>query len=300
MADAPDIERAIGATLETAFYPLGTSQPSIISSTVSMERGWPTEAQVQKAVKTNAALISIHADKGMARDTTRYFRDFRGCAGVPTITATISGLTITFSGTVTVGHAIAVQYAGVWFPYLVQAGDTLAGIAAALAALTPGATASGAVLTIPSGGATPQVRIVKGGTASAEVSRQRAVFRISCWAPTPELRDTVFAQLPGIIAYAGSRLTLPDGSVATWMGQSETGPDDIPARANEWRRDVLATYEFGVLYTIQAMALLLLEVAVTASGAVMDAGDVAYPTSVWTDENGDPFVDAAGNLLGVL
>jgi hypothetical protein len=300
MADSANVESAIGKMLGAAFYPFGTSQPSIIGSTIAMERGWPTESQVQNAVATKAALISIHADKGMARDTTRYFRDFHGCAGVATITATLSGLTITFAGTIAVGHAIAVQCAGVWFPYLVQAGDTATTIAAAFAALIPNATASGAVLTLPSGGAAPQVRVVMGGTASAEVSRQRAVFRISCWAPTPELRDQVFAQLPGIVAFAGSRLTLPDGSIATWMGQSETGPDDIPARANEWRRDVLATYEFGVLYTIQAMAMLLLEVVVTAVGTVTDAGDVAYPTSVWTDDNGDPLVDAAGNLLSAF
>jgi len=299
MADVADVEQAIASMLAGALYPNGTSQPSIVGATVTLQRGWPNEAQVQKAVGVQSVLISVHGNKGMARDSTRYFRDWIGQAGTPTITATVSGFTVIFGGTVSAGHAIAVQSAGVWFKYLVVGNDTATTIAAAFAAQIPGASSSGPILTLPAGGRTPQARVVLGGNVSANVSRQTMVFQICCWAPTPALRDAVFSQLPPIVAYLGSRLPLPDGTFATWMGQRETGPDDLPGRAEEWRRDVMASYEFGVNYTQAAQALLLLEIAVSANEATLfNSGDTVYPGDVLTDGNGNPLLDETNGLLG--
>ncbi len=278
MADSADVEQALAALLSGIFYPNGTAQPSSVVETVTLMRGWPTEAQVASAVANNSALVSIHADKGMSRDSTRYFWNAEILCGAPTITATISGNTVTLAGAVSVGQALAIQSAGIWYPYLVKSGDTLGTIAAALAGLIPSASATGAVVTLRATGGTPAARIVATGSTTTNVGRQRAMFRISVWTPTPGLRDAIFAQIPAAVTYLGFRLAMPDGSVATQMHQQEAGPDDLPNHADEWRRDLLCDYEFSIAYTSSAIGAMLFEVLCQAqTGPAVSVGDDIDP-----------------------
>ena len=307
MADSSNVEAALVTMIRAAFYPSGTGSSSIIGSAVSVQRGWPTDEQATGATNSGATLITVHADKGMSRDATRYPRTWSGQAGVSQMSGSVNGTTISFSGTAALGNIIAVQYAGVWFLYVATANDTLTTIAAQFAASIAviGISASGPVLTLPPYGDPPQVRVGMQGSASQEVARAQAAFRISVWAPTPVIRDAVMNVLPGVVA-GSDRLTMPDGSVATWMGQQEAGSDDMPSRARMWRRDILTSYDWPVLNTQTAAPLMLLGIDLTTTDGlqIVQIGDVTMPTQIWstapgtlTDSYGNDLTDSYGNNL---
>ncbi len=255
MADSSDIEAALLSLIPSLVYPNGTAQPSIIGSPITLQRGWATEQQVASAVAANTAIISIFADKAMSRDATRYQRAwFTTSQAAATLTASLSGYAVTFGGTVTAGNTVGVLSNGVAYTHVAISTDTLSTIASGLAASIPGATASGAVLTLPASEYLPAVVVVNGGTVASEVSRQQQAFRICVWAPEPSIRDSIFTRIPALIANQ-YRLALPDTTIATWMGQRETGPDDMPARAKMWRRDLLITYDWPVIYSTAAQAV---------------------------------------------
>jgi hypothetical protein len=325
MADSADIETALKTLISATFYPNGTASPSIIGSTVTIQRGWPTLPQIQAAVNAGSSVMGVHIEPGMSRDVTRYQRAWQyGTATPPTITATptgwiTTGWTVTFAGTVTAGHSVAVQYMGLWYVYVTVTGDTLATLAAAFAAMIDGATSAAGVLTLPpgvllttgidygsltsntgepivpitmddsvpidtdlgfqigtgNGGQDVECRVVNGGSSSLEVTRQEAAFRISVWSPTEAIRDAVYGQLPTVIPYFGSRITMPDGSTATWMAQREGGSDDMPSRANMWRRDLLVTYQWAGLIQLTG------GVVITVSGNLTEGDQNAPPVSVF-------------------
>jgi hypothetical protein len=276
MADSADVENAIEAMLSAALYPNGTGAPSLIGSTISIHRGWPTEANIATATSAGSTWIAIHADKAMSKDATRYLPTWQGTPGVCTITATVAGLTVTMGGVPAVGQTVAVQSKGLWYTYAPLVADTLATIAAAFAGAIPGASSVAAVLTLPATGDPPQARVGMIGTASIEAAREQQVFRVCVWSPTPTIRDAVFGQIPGIIGYLGSRLTMPDGSTATRMAQRQTGPDDMPAKALMWRRDLLVTYDFAVNYQTPAGTAIVISQPITINGATVkyQGGDV--------------------------
>ncbi|MDR3736039.1 MAG: hypothetical protein P4L10_10950 [Acidobacteriaceae bacterium] len=292
MADSSDIETSLLTLISGVLYPNGTSQPSIVGSTITIQRGWATEQQVASAVSVGSSIVSIFADKAMSRDATRYQRAwFTTTQTAATLTATLSGLVVTLGGTVSAGNVACIITDNVAYTYTALSTDTLATIATALAAEIPGAVATGATVTVgvslttdlgayltdqngsPIGGADtlyqPAAIVVNGGTAASEVSRQQQAFRVCVWAPEPSIRDAIFEKLPALIANS-YRLTLPDTSVATWMNQRETGPDDMPARAKMWRRDLLITYDWPVIYTIaaQAVAAVLQNYSINQSTAI--------------------------------
>ena len=279
MADSGDIETALVALVAAAFYPSGVGSPSTIGSPLMVERGWPTADLFGAAVKENGTLIFVHADKMMDRDATRYLPVWQGTAGIPTITATASGVTVTIAGTPSAGQSVAVQVKYLWYVYTATGTDTLATIASALAALIPGASAAGAVLTLPAAGPPVQARVSAPGTSSIEVARQRQAFRLVCWSPTTALRDQVFGQLPGIIGYSGSRLTMPDGSIATRMSQRQSGPDDTTARFGMWRRDMMVIYDWPILFTQASGTSLTISdnFKINSTLPAVFAGDVLNP-----------------------
>lgn len=273
MADQSDIEQALVERVSAICYPNGTGVASILNTLVNVSRGWPTEAGVNAAVKAGSVLIAVHAEKGYSRDVTRYTRDWHTTAQTaPTVVATLAGNAITLSGTVTPGNTVGVLCQGAAYTYVAQSGDTLASIAAGLAAEISGASAAGAVLTLPAGGALPAVTVVSGGTAAIEVGRSQQVFAVSAWCPTPALRDGLFAALSPALRY-DYRLALPDGTTATLLGVSGDGPDDVPSRMQMFRRDLRLTYDYPLIYTsaAQAAAALLLSNSPNGLTAVASA-----------------------------
>ncbi len=253
MADQSAVEQAIVNQVSLVCYPNGTTQPSIIGNLINVARGWPTEAGVAAAVAAGNVLIAVHALKGYAKDTTRYALDWHTTQLPPTLTATLSGLEITFGGSVTAGNTVGVLSGGEAYTFVATASDTLSTIASALASDIPGASASGAVLTLPSGGALPAVIVVNGGTASLEVGRMQQGFAVSVWAPSPGVRDSLMSLIWPAMKYT-YRLTLSDGTVATLMQGPGSGPDDVPSREQMFRRDLHLIYDYPIVYSQAAQA----------------------------------------------
>ncbi|HTQ70972.1 MAG TPA: hypothetical protein VMH92_05700 [Acidocella sp.] len=248
MADSSDVEQALVALVVATLYPAGTSSPSAIAGTpkISVERGWPTEADVRAAVTGSIQLIRIHAIPGMARNAARYEWQWSApAAPAVTLTATLAANLLTIGGTVTAGEVVAIIIAGQPYSYTALSTDTLDTIAAALVGLVPGASASGAVVNLPDTGTLPSVAVGAPGQATMEVGRQRQVFSVWIWATTPVLRDALFSALQPAIAMA-LRMTMPDGSTATNKGLQTGGPNDLPARAGTWARDLRVTWEYAI------------------------------------------------------
>ena len=294
MADQADVEIAMCQLISAALYPSGTASPSVIGALCSIERGWPTEAGVAAAVNAGNVLITVHHRAGYSKDATRYPRGFYTLVQLaPTLTAALSGDTITFGGTVTAGNTVGVLCGGIAYTYVAGAMDTLTTIAVGLAAAIPGATASGAVLTLPAGSeidangsalfgngspitlaggngnSLPAVAVVNGGTSAAETAREQGGFGVDVWAPSPALRDAVFAYLPPAITY-NYRMTLADSTVATLTGFQEAGPDDMPSREKMFRRNLLCFYDWPVVYTSanQAVAALIQTLSINSATAL--------------------------------
>lgn len=74
MASSADIETALVNAVAGVLYP--DSGPAF-AGTVSVARGWPTEADVRKAVTAGAHLIGIYAVSGMSRDVTKTLRNWQ-------------------------------------------------------------------------------------------------------------------------------------------------------------------------------------------------------------------------------
>lgn len=248
MADESDVETALVALLVAAFYPSGTTSPSAItgSPTISIDRGWPTEADVRKAVNGGIQLVRVHAIPGMSRNASRYeWQWISQTPATPTLTVTFAANVLTISGTVTAGEIVGVISAGEPYTYTVLATDTPDSIAEALAALVPGATASGATVSLPATGMLPSAAVGVPTEATMEVGRQAQVFSISVWATTVPYRDAMFRLLMPAITQT-LRMTMPDGSIATFKGIQSSGPNDLPARAGTWARDARVTWEYAI------------------------------------------------------
>lgn len=253
MADAAQIEQAIANALSAAVYPNGTTGASALAFPVKFVRGWPTEASLADAKKAGGGLVAAHQKVGFARTATRYARNWQTLSqAAPTVTATLSGFALTIGGAITAGNIIAVQSLGVGYTYVVLATDTASTIAAALAARVAGATASGAVVTLPSG-AFPAAIVVAGGIGAVEVARQQAAFSISCFSPSPADRDAMISLLfPA--ACMIDPLMLPDGTMARQLTQQVSGPDDMPMRVGLWRREIMLVFDYPVIFTAQQAA----------------------------------------------
>lgn len=255
MADLSHVEDAIVALAAAALYPSGTGSPSAIGATCRIGRGWPQPGALNADLAAGVVNVSVAPRPGMTRNTTRYQdRWLYTPPGAPTLTATVSGATVTFAGTPAAGQLAGIASGSAQGAYLVQAGDTLAAVAAALAALVPGCTAAGPVVTAPSPLALVG-RVVSTTPAALEVRRQTQGFQATVWAPTPALRDAAAGAIDAALSYA-RWLALPDGSKAGPLIYTGSVTHDTGARELLYRRDLLFQAEYPTTMA-QALAEML-------------------------------------------
>jgi hypothetical protein len=254
------------------------------------------------------AQISIHADGAMGRNTSRYLDGWRdGEAAEPSLTATANGDEVTFAGTGGAGQVAGVTVGDglvpVAYAHRVLAADTPASVAAAFAALIDGATADGAVLTVPG---TAGVLIVADLPGIRVLRQQEQGFRITAWCPTPAARDV----LAGVIDTGLTdlrRFDLPDGSMAR-IAYRGTVVLDPPQKSRIWRRDLLFMVEYATTAAEDQAAMLFGTLGIgvrQGASEVPEVGDIAAlagPASprleIYTDEDGNVLMDAGGNMLG--
>ena len=195
----------------------------------------------------------------MEQRTTRYPNDWQvKSIPTPALTLTTSGTTITVGGTVSSPLNAAALVNGTAYVYAVQANDTLNSIATALAALinvnTP-ASSTGPVITIP---AAKQLvaRVGAVGTAIRETKRQKRGFQITCWCPTPALRDLVVPPIDKALADI-EFLSLPDGSGGRLLYERSPVSDRVE-REGLYRRDLFYSVEYPTTDT-QTVAQIVAE-----------------------------------------
>lgn len=262
MADVIDVQNALVALIEQTIYPNGTSQPSAVvvnSASVACKvyPGWPMPAQLDADLLAGLANISVFTTT-TERNTTRYpkvWEPFSKTAA--TLTLTISGQQIIVGGVMPSpfsAHNMALIVGGKSYVYAVQATDTLASIAAALAAQVavdfPGTTSSAETVTLPTGAVPTAARVGTTGTVIKEVRRQERGFQITIWVNSPAAREAIAALIEPILADT-SFLTLADGTAArlVYKGSPIT---DGGQKENLYRRDLLYTVEYATTMTAMA------------------------------------------------
>src|SRR5690242_5324466 len=104
MADLSDVESALVAQIAVALFPSaylpGAYTTSNAGLTCKLYRGWPEQTNLQTDLAAGKAHVSIYSDPCASRITTRYERQWQQTiAGVPTLTASVSGADVTFGGT---------------------------------------------------------------------------------------------------------------------------------------------------------------------------------------------------------
>lgn len=250
MADLSDVMTALVNIVSGAAYPNGTGQPSILGSSRNIRcfPGWPDPNTLQADLAAGHVNVSVYPLPS-ERNTTRYPREWQdGTINSPTITLTVnaSAKTVTVGGSVQAEQAAVVIVNGTPYSYGLLVGDTLNSVAAAIAALIAGASAVGAVVTIPSA-ATLTAAVVVQGTSIKEIKRQDRQFQITVWAPDFTARDTVAKAVDLALAKV-ERMTMPDNTYARMIyhGSPMT---DRGEKQLLYRRDLIYSVEYATTDT---------------------------------------------------
>lgn len=253
MADLNDVCNQLVTLATQAIYPNGTGQISAIAGAVSCKiyQGWPIPQQLDTDLQNGLINVSIFALQ-TERNTSRYSKDWQQLTvNATTLTALVSGQTITISGTISSPQNVMAQVDGKPYVYPVQANDTLTSIATALSALIAvqvvGTTSAGAVITIPTGKKIQVARTGANGTNIREIKRQERVFQITVWANTPDARTSVASILDAALGDV-PRITLADQSVARITYKGSPMNDNFE-KSRIYRRDLTYSVEFATTQT---------------------------------------------------
>ena len=233
-ADSADVEAALVRLLAQACYPNPQNVP------VKAFRGWPVPAQLDADLAAGLVTVSVYpADT--ERNVTRHLPRWAELpVAAPTLILTAVNNAVTASGTPGRFNA-CVAVDGKAYVYPASSADTLQTIAQGLAALIPGATSSGATVTVP--GANVAARVGGFGTAVRELKRQKKGYQITIWAGTPALRDAI-APLADAALAATDYLPLPDGTSARLLYERSRSSDRAE-RDGLYRRDLFYSAEFA-------------------------------------------------------
>ena len=259
MADLSDVEAAL---VDIAAVSLGLGESyldgalgiaSASGTACRLYRGWPVSGALNDDLSRGISNISVFPPPGATRNMTRHFRQWHVPNPVtPTLTAIVSGNTVTFEGAGGAGMVAGVRFGpttGQAYSYRLMAQDTAFTVASELASRIPGSTADANVLTVPTDYGL-QARVVADQPAFMETRRQEQQIWVIGWCPNPRVRDRLmaaidagFANLMDAFGRPTIQFPLPDGSSAIIRYQGSR-TDDAPQQANLWRRDLRYRIEY--------------------------------------------------------
>lgn len=244
MADIEDVRDAIAALVAAATHPTG---PSITGTVIAVYPGYPNGVELDAAMARGDVQIRVNSMPNMTTFLPVPLSGWvDGTITPQTVTASVAGQGVTFGGAATAGNVVQVALNRVSTPYVMQANDTPATIAAALAGRIAGASASGATLTLPAG--TVAVTLTSAATSARTVARERSAFSIDVVAPTPALRQQV-AKAVHIALSAVSHFTASDGTPCV-LQPGGGSLNDMPQRANAYARTLRVTAIYDVVQTM--------------------------------------------------
>ena len=249
MADQSDVETALVSLIAAALYPQGPDQPSPIGPLCRIYRGWPIASALDADLASGAVHVTVFPSTD-ARITTRYPIDFATAPTTPTpLQAAISGVSVTFSGSADAGQIAGIAVGPRTYVYATVAGDSPSLVAANLAVLARAdqiVDLSGATLTIP-GASRLTARVVARVAAVSELRRQVQSFRVTCWCPSPAIRDQVASAID--LALAQSLfIALPDGTGGRLLSAGGATIDRAEDAAL-YRRDLVCSVEYPTTIT---------------------------------------------------
>ena len=246
MADISDVSQALLALAVAAVYPNGTTQPSIAATPIKLYEGWPNPQQLDVDLAAGICHVSIFT-RQEEKNTTRYTGEWKPVSiNTPTLTLTVNGQTVTVGGVMPspfIAHNLTIMVNGLPYVYAALSGDTLNSIAAALSALIPGASASGAAITMSSTAIINAARVGMTGTAIRNIRQQERRFQISIWADTPTHRSQIASAID--VALADLRfVSLPDGTLGRLIYHGSPVNDSLQ---NEqiYRRDLIYAVDYS-------------------------------------------------------
>ena len=244
-------------TFDGANYLSGASQASIGAGDVKVYRGWPNSTGLDADLVAGTSHVSVFPRPGMARDTTRMLADWTVPLLLPpTVTLTVSGATVTLGGTPgqnnVIGLRVGTSIDAPTYAYRMTTLDTLASAVAALGAMVPGATVSGATITLPT--TDFSARNGMDQTSGREIRRQVQDFQMSCFAPSPLVRDALCSAVDLMLAQS-TRTMLPDGW-SVFIRYHGTRVNDRPTKDRVWRRDLFCAVEYPTVETMTAGEML--------------------------------------------
>ena len=256
MADEADIETTLVTLIAAALYPDGTGAASAPGPDCRVYRGWPNAVALDADLARGVINVTVFAGTGAGRTTTRFPDTWQATPPPVTLTAAVSGNSVTFAGTAAAGQLAGILVDGRSYVYRVQAGDTPGAVAASLAGLARDQAIvqlTGTRLVI-NGAGDLLARVVADAAASQEIRRQVQNYRITCWCPDPVSRDRSIAAID--IALAPLRfLDLPDGSQGRLI-YAGTSIFDQSEEALLYRRDLLYTVEYPTMLVTMQPAML--------------------------------------------
>jgi hypothetical protein len=265
MADQSHVETALVALTSAALYPQGTGSASVAGLDCRIYRGWPNSAALDNDLRNNVINVTVFPSHGSGRLTTRYVEEWVGSPAQPTLTASVSGVTVTFAGSADPGQVAGILVDGQSYAYRTQAGDTPASVAANIAVLaraTRIVPLFGTSITLTGAGEL-RARVVADAPVQKEVRRQEQVFQVTCWCPTPATRDTAAAAIDQALA-ALSFIDLDDGTQGRLL-YSGTTVFDQSEDALLYRRDLLYSVEYATILTSPAPAMLFGDLQLNAA-----------------------------------
>lgn len=251
MADLTHVQDAIVSLIGQVLYPNGTKQKAAVNAACKMYAGWPDPNTMNADMKASTAHISVFALQ-MSKSTPQMMAQWQALSiKDPTILLEVDGQVLTLSGSIDTPQNVVVQTRAGFVAYPVQSADTLTSIATAIATAIPGASSSGAQVTMPDGDFTANISTP--AVMLREVGRNQQPFQISVWAPTPELRAAIAMLIDPALRVA-QRLVMPDGTFAGIWFASQVD-DDTKQKQGMYIRHIRFNSEYATTQTDDAMTI---------------------------------------------
>lgn len=266
MADISDVEESVADACAAALGLDANGLSAALGLSCRISREWPNSDELAQDLEARVLNVTVSALSGMSRETTRYPEQWKPLSDpVVTVSGSVAGNTVTIAAP---SGPLPQQLVGVRVglsPYVYEttATDTPETIAAALAALVPGATASGPTLTTS---AAVTFRVAGYAPIFRELRRQRQSLKVAFWCPDGASRDAACKLVDG--ALAGTHfLTLPDGTAGR-LRYEGSYVSDASEKSGLWRRDLRYSVEYPTTETMVAPAMLWGTVASSAAHTV--------------------------------
>ena len=323
MATIDDVEQGVCNALSGLLYPgavyqfgevghcvapwLGAPGAPTLTMQTRLYIGEPSSAELEADIAANVSNVGVMRIQGMTRNATQFLPHWQQvtCAA-PTFTVAIGGPGVVFGGTAGPGMVVGVTVDKVCYARRLCAADTPARVAAAFAAMIPGASAAGAALACGPAAA----RVVADQVAFYATGQQETVISVTILATAGPGENGYLkrAALGRLVAGLKSLLT-PEGNVTRFIGLADgtsarilaedERDDDTPKRDDIWRRwfSFRCLFDEGMLQT-QPGALAPLLLVGTGAGQIFWAGNGPAMGGVLSDGDGNVIGDLSGTMLG--